>query len=40
MIGDIVLEGRFSTTGGIILVWHMKGEESITGLELPKVHII
>lgn len=36
--GKVILEGRFQTTAGYILIWHLKGEPSITGFE-PKVYI-
>jgi len=35
----IVLEGRFDSTLGNILVWHYDGEESITGFRLPPVYL-
>lgn len=37
--GEIILEGRFLTTTGYRVIWHRKGEESITGLE-PEVFIM
>jgi uncharacterized protein YlaI len=37
-MGDIVLEGKFQTTLGIKLIWHEKGEKSITGNE-PRVYV-
>lgn len=36
----IVIEGRFMSCIGNILVWRHKGEESITGFEDPKVYLI
>lgn len=35
--GLIIIEGWFASTGGIILIWRKLKEESITGLEDPKV---
>jgi len=37
--GEIILEGKFSTTGGIQLVWRNKGEVSKTGVKDPLVFI-
>ena len=37
--GLIVIEGRFLTTSGYMLLYHMKGEESKTGMESDKVYI-
>jgi len=37
--GEIIIEGKFSSTGGTILIWRNKGEESITGLPDPKVYL-
>jgi len=39
-IGDIIIEGRFSSTAGPILIWRKKGEPSITGLPDPPVFIM
>lgn len=38
--GLIILEGKFSSSNGDILVWRNLGEESITGFPDPKVYII
>ncbi len=38
-IGKIIIEGRFTTSKGVIPVWRNKGEESITGLPDPDVWI-
>ncbi len=38
--GTIILEGKYSSTGGIILVYRNKDEESITGDTDPPVWII
>jgi hypothetical protein len=37
--GSIIIEGRFLTTSGLTLLWHKKGESSITGMEDSRVHI-
>jgi len=37
--GVIILEGRFSSTKGNILVWRYKGQPSITGLPDPPVFL-
>jgi hypothetical protein len=38
--GEIILEGKFMTTTGLKLIYHYKGEESITGLDkFPDVYI-
>ena len=37
--GDIIIEGRFTTSTGIIPVWRKKDEPSITGLCDPPVWI-
>lgn len=37
--GDIILEGKFASSSGTVLVWHKKGEDSVTGYE-PPVYII
>lgn len=31
--GDIIVEGKFMTTTGIVLLWHKKDEESITNFK-------
>ena len=36
--GDIVLEGKFLTTAGHVLLWHRAGEEAFTSSK-PAVHI-
>ena len=36
--GEIIIEGNFLTSTGYQLIWHLKGEPSITGFE-PEVHI-
>jgi hypothetical protein len=36
--GFVIVEGNFLTSTGYQLIWHMKGEPSITGFE-PEVHI-
>ena len=38
-MGEIIIEGRFATSDGIIPIWRKKGEESITGLSDPPVWI-
>lgn len=38
--GMIVLEGRFQTTRGNELIYHKKGEESITDFLPPEVYVI
>ena len=35
--GELIIEGRFHSTGGNILVYRKKGEESVTGLPDPIV---
>lgn len=37
--GDIILEGRYSTTNGVMVVWRNKGEPSITGEPDPEAWI-
>lgn len=37
--GNIIIEGRFTTSSGVIPVWRKKGEDSITGLDDPSVWI-
>ena len=37
--GAIVVEGKIMTTDGVELIWHKKGEESLTGDD-AKVHLI
>lgn len=37
--GFIIVEGFFLTTSGYTLLWHKKGESSITGMEDSRVHI-
>ena len=37
--GNIIVEGKFMTTNGLELVWHKKGEESLTGSS-PEVFLI
>lgn len=37
--GNIILEGRFQTTEGNVLIYHNKGEESVTGCA-PKCYIV
>ena len=37
--GYIILEGRFLTTTGYKVIWHRKGEKSITGNE-PDVFVM
>lgn len=37
--GFLIIEGRFLTTSGLVLLWHKKGESSITGMEDSRVHI-
>ena len=37
-LSNIVLEGVFLTSDGYELIWHKKGEDSITGYE-PKVFV-
>lgn len=39
-IGKIIIEGRFSSTAGSLLVWRLYDEESITNFPLPKCFII
>jgi hypothetical protein len=36
--GNVILEGKFLTTDGYTLLYHMRGEESITG-RCPDVYI-
>lgn len=36
----IIIEGRFDSTNGDILVWRLKDKPSITGVEDPKVYLI
>jgi hypothetical protein len=36
----IIIEGRFLTDDGYTLIWHMKGEESITGMESDQVYLV
>jgi hypothetical protein len=36
----IIIEGRFLTDYGYSLIWHMKGEESITGMESDQVYLV
>lgn len=38
-LGKVVIEGRFLTDVGYMLIWHRKGEESITGMESHKVYL-
>jgi len=39
--GDIILEGRFESTLGNVLVYHLKGDQQfITDRDLPNVHLI
>ena len=37
-LGKFILEGKFQTTSGFKLIYHKKGEPSITGNE-PKVFL-
>lgn len=37
--GVIILEGRFNSTKGNIVVWRYKGQQSITGLSDPPVFL-
>ena len=37
--GEIVIEGKFGSTEGIILIWRKKEDQSITGLPDPPVFI-
>lgn len=32
-VGDIIVEGKFMTTSGIVLFWHKKDQESITNFK-------
>ena len=36
-MGKIIIEGKFTTSKGVIPVWREKGQESITGLTDPPV---
>ena len=38
-LGHIIIEGWFISTGGIVLIWRKKGEESITGTKDPEVYV-
>lgn len=38
--GEIIIEGRFETTRGNTVVWHRKGEKSVTGVEPPPVYLM
>ena len=38
--GLVILEGRFMSSGGNILVWRTYKTKSITGVEDPKVYIM
>lgn len=35
--GNLIIEGRFQTTAGNVLIWHKKGDQSITGMEDHRV---
>jgi hypothetical protein len=37
--GKIIIEGRFDSTNGNILVWRLYNKPSITGMPDPKVYI-
>lgn len=37
-LGEIILEGKFSSTSGPTLIYHRKNEPSITGLA-PEVYV-
>jgi len=37
--GNIIIEGKFLTSTGFKLIWHNKGEDSITGMEDDRVFI-
>ena len=39
-LGLFILEGRFFTSHGDLLIWRKKGEESITGKDDPQCYII
>lgn len=39
-LGNIIIEGRFLTSEGYMVIWHKKGEPSITGMESDKVYLI
>lgn len=39
-LGKIILEGRFASGKGNILIWRNKGDESITGMPDPPVYIL
>jgi hypothetical protein len=39
-LGNIIIEGRFLTTEGYKLIFHLKGENSITGQESEKVFVM
>jgi len=36
-MGEIIIEGRFETTKGNVIIYRNKGEESITGFDDPPV---
>ena len=38
-LGKIIIEGRFLTDDGYMLIWHRAGEESITGTTLGQVYL-
>jgi len=37
--GIIILEGRFATTKGNMVIWRYKGQPSVTGIEDPPVYL-
>ena len=39
-LGKIIIEGRFLTDDGYMLIWHRAGEESITGIDPRPVYLI
>ena len=38
--GDLIIEGRFFTSNGDLLMWRKRGEPSITGVSDPEVYLI
>jgi len=38
--GKIIIEGRFTSSNGYILVWRLFDKPSITGVKDPKVYIM
>ena len=39
-LGDIIIEGKVLTTAGVEVIFHKKGEPSITNKQPPAVYII